>query len=381
MTPEIIFYKLLLPKASNKISEQTIGRFGLGFFTSLAHLKTPDDLVIVSTRARDHHGYYIEFRRIQNEFVVHIHEDDSIPYGTCIEVRAARIRAKEMKSYFKQHLKHGYKRCPILLNGEQVNFARNVDSNSVSQSNVFLLPRGRDKFIALTISGITIQYFLLPESSHATGVVWNLPAATTLSESRNQVRLDTDELREEIKKLIDFADDFPEILQRFAYYNTIASLIANLQANNSSLFEKDNVLRYLQQKLVDEQKRYRLIPDDENFRSVKVENSLYVDKRLLSKGWQEKISTQPVEHLSKGTQLCVVPMQAYTPDKIAFFTSDNNRWLFVEDAFYQSCVEDNERWKLDLLCALPPGEMQLTLVDTSLSSKRQTTDVEKPDFH
>ena len=49
MNPYVILEKLIMPRISGKDGNETIGRFGIGFYTVLSHLKGKDDFVKIQT--------------------------------------------------------------------------------------------------------------------------------------------------------------------------------------------------------------------------------------------------------------------------------------------------------------------------------------------
>ena len=49
MNPKILTEKFPIPSISGKDGVSDIGRFGVGFYTALAHLKTTNDFVRVTT--------------------------------------------------------------------------------------------------------------------------------------------------------------------------------------------------------------------------------------------------------------------------------------------------------------------------------------------
>ncbi|MEK7643791.1 MAG: ATP-binding protein [Patescibacteria group bacterium] len=61
MNPYVILEKLMIPKVSGKTGKETIGRFGVGFYTALSHLKRKNDIVRVETHDGKT-GHIIEFK-------------------------------------------------------------------------------------------------------------------------------------------------------------------------------------------------------------------------------------------------------------------------------------------------------------------------------
>lgn len=133
ITPEHIFRKLLLTKATSKEdSDDKIGRFGLGFYTTLAHPNQADDYVIIKTKHRNYPGYCVEFRKIAGKLCVTIAKDDSIVQpGTSIRVKSADITAEEYQQALEKNIKF-HAKTPIYINGILANnFPKNIITPSL----------------------------------------------------------------------------------------------------------------------------------------------------------------------------------------------------------------------------------------------------------
>ncbi|OGN14331.1 MAG: hypothetical protein A3J47_01845 [Candidatus Yanofskybacteria bacterium RIFCSPHIGHO2_02_FULL_43_22] len=106
--------------AVNPVS--TIGRFGVGFYQILSHLKSDKDFVTVRT-GNDESGYYeIGFRLKNKEIQFHLEaiEEEDVQKGTTVELNIEDFPKEEAEKLVKKHFAYNAV-AQIVCNGEQVN--------------------------------------------------------------------------------------------------------------------------------------------------------------------------------------------------------------------------------------------------------------------
>ena len=367
MTPAVIFRKLLLPKSTSKEdSQNSIGQFGLGFYTTLAHLVSPDDTVLVRTKAQHHRGYKLEFIIHQGKICVHISPDETmINHGTDISVFSKQIKKADFESALIENVKF-HKNTAIYLNQLLINPHDGTKAFLISKTQLILDASSKERGAIVTCGGITLQAFPQLNETNNLLVVFDLPKQLiSISESRNQIRIESEEARAEIRKLIDFSTTQSETL-RIKYLNTIAPLILNLQEFNSSQRESDNLFVYLQLTVQQYCEGRSQIPDRKLLKPLMNEQIMVLHPLLIDPNWQCKIGYAPKEYSSAQSKVLIVSMSS---NDVQFIHDEEHNIVYLDDNYYKYCVEKNELWKLSLIFSFPPGKLvsNWRVVDPSCS--------------
>jgi signal transduction histidine kinase len=361
MSPEIIFRKLLIPKASSKVDAQdSIGQFGLGFYTALAHLNTLDNSVVVRTKALNHPGYRIEFRKIKGKICVNISPDATISISsTEITVSSEQINKESFCNALIQNIRY-LNRATIYINDVIANKS-DLTRYVVSNSSIILDDQRLEKGSTLTLAGITIQTEVDKESSNTLHAVWNLAKSlVSISESRNQIRLDSKAARKEVGALIDFADSLADDL-KLKYLNTIASLVFNLQQNNTSQKVGANVFYYLQTKIKQLYANKKQVPDLLLLKPLVTEGVVVLHPLLVDPNWQTMLGFEPKEwQANQAEQLKIkVIVAAMNPELgMQLIHDESTNTIYLDEVLYQHIGDPTEFAQLDLLFSLPPGKIQ-----------------------
>lgn len=357
MTAVQIFRQLLPPKISGKEgSVDDIGRFGLGYYTALAHLDTDDDRVILQTRAANDSGYQLTFRKIDGKIHINMQgAPDFSTIGTHIYIQSKDIKEQEYSLQLAENLRF-HTRTPIFVNDQLLNNYYTTVYQPISKSSLFIDADNVQKMAVITVGGVTIQKTSTQSTDHACLVVWELPKTVTLSEGRSQIRVDSERVRQECRALIDAGLSLSMPLKA-QYFNTIAPLVEELQANNSSFLERDNLLTYLQA-LVSKVFEYDLqVPDQDILIPLQTPETVVLHPLIVSKDWEDKCAT-PARHCSSNNKVWISTMST-RPSSIGFIHDRENARVYLDSGSYQQIAARHDWWKLNLLGRYPGRELAL----------------------
>jgi hypothetical protein len=356
MTPVKIFRKLSTPKSTSKEGQNAIGRFGLGFYTALAHLDTADDFVMVDTKAEGYSGYRIEFRKMSGIIQVNVSKLDTlVDRGTSIYVKAVSIIQKEYEQALYENIEflQGVK---ISVNGVIANVLTAEDFYQVSQTQVYLDPDKEHNAAVLTIGGITINKYFSIKATNTILVVWNLPKISVLSESRDQVRIDSYVMRDEIRKLIECYKLMDRSLQ-IVYFNSITPLVENLQSFNTSTTVADNLLVFLQKTVAEIFNDVPQVPDIDILESLRTPDVVALHPQLVDVTWLEKRAYEPLQWESEVTKLVAIPM-VRVPNVLGFIHDEDNNIVYLDKDDFESLLANDDLWKYDLVFSVPEEEIK-----------------------
>ncbi len=332
MTADILFNKLLIPKSSSKlVIADSIGRFGVGFYTALSHLKDETASVVIQTHSpKERHGYQINFRYRDGRIEVSIESQEDIPIGTKIIVKDKHIKTKEYVDYAK-HYFGSYQGDGLFVNDEAVKLSDNYETYNTPMASA-LINQNDDKSpsITTTLSNVLISEIKLPRKSNASSVVWRLPKDTTITESRDAVQVDSLRLVQTIKDLIDLVYDLPHD-ERLAYLNTISVAVQELQNRNSFYGVDNNIQLYLMNALTKVVGSTLMVPDGREFDFLEVNGCVRVHPSIIPENWLDNLGFQPKEWHSHQVTAFVVKEMAN--DNHIYF-DDINKTLYITEALY-----------------------------------------------
>ncbi len=354
MPPIIIFRKFLPPKATSKEDMQdVIGLFGLGFYTALAHLHHENDYVLVITKAADFPAYKIEFRKLAGKFYVNITSDSLIiENGTDIIVHSSDIKTETYKSSLEDCIKY-HEKTPIYINGQLANDFSKSQVYSLSHSKIII--NDIENAGVITIAVITIQKFIQETLYNPFLVVIDLPRSVSLSEGRNQARINSALLRQEIRQLIDFGTQLP-VKKQVSYFNGIAPIVENLQTYNSSQHKEDNVLLYLQFVAYQLFATRPQIPNKLFYAPLCTNNVISLHPLILANNWANKIGYQPSQWHSESTRIYIVDMQPCAAG-IGFLHDRDTETIYLSKADFEKIIKNDDYWKLNLILSHPKNEI------------------------
>jgi hypothetical protein len=379
ITPKSLFRSLLLTKATSKEDGDNIGRFGLGFYTSLAHLDTINNFVNLDIKAQGYPAYHLEFRKILGKIRVFISPSSRIAVGTSLTVQADDIVQAEYEDAAKANIEY-HSKTPIYINGTLANVVAKEHSHRVSNTNIILLRDTNLNCGVITIGGVTIQRYTDVFARNTMLVAWDLPKLATLSESRDQVQIDEESMRQEIRQLIDFGCQLSDELQP-PYFNTIAPMVKNLQDNNTSLSTEDNLLGYLRKVVADIFHNQLQVPDLKHLAPLHVAGTQSLNPLIIDSEWQMKVAFRPAQRYVDSTKLLVAPMNV-SENHIGFIHDRDTKTVYVNKEDYLTLTAKSalnvvfNSWKLKRIMQYPTNEIQLSLIndfDIHLGSSKERT--------
>lgn len=199
MNPQNIIEELSIPYISGarEKTKAAIGKFGMGFLTTLRHLKDDGDFVRIDT-TKDGVGSFIEFRSVGGEIFVNIGRQEIVDKGTRVTLRTSQYDAKDAHRMLDEHLKYKRGAC-VLVNNEQLVALDNyifvdVEGEGLNRSSIGLesssLNEKTNCSTVVAINGIKVIDLDLEGYNLPKKFILDLPYSTNLSESRDELVYD-----------------------------------------------------------------------------------------------------------------------------------------------------------------------------------------------
>ncbi len=353
MNAQAVFERLLIPQLSGKTGATTIGRFGIGFFTALAHLKDENSRVVVETKVDGQKGIRLEFCRLNGELGVRVGPSRKRTHGTRIEVIDARIRKDTMQRELSENMGFVLTRR-ITANGAPINGLEPHHVTNVGDGRLYVSPAvGAQGRAIITVGGVKIEEFQLSGKSIPELMVFDFPLSTKLPESRNQIRVDTTVVAQ-VKALIDHADHIEDKEARQSYLNGIAPMVRALQKLNEAIDAASDLTEYARAKAASHLQGARLVPNDPMYDVIADSDVVRVDDLYVERNWAEKF-TQPAEWQGSD-RLILVDMNGAAKSGVIH---DKERGVVLLDRrLYESHKKDPAG--VEVLSKLPPGEVRGT---------------------
>lgn len=348
--------KYLLPKESTKIdSEKKIGLFGIGTFIKYGQLSNENDWIKVETRARNEQGYRIEFRLIDNCLCAALQQDSQIKnYGTITTVSASKIDAVNFQTFLQDSLS-GDVTVPIYINDNRVTFKQEKKSVRIFKANIL------------------IQKISHPDVSFTTNITWHVSRAATIPENRDKVIVDNPIIVAELKNYIAGISQlsYPDWA---LHANTIAPLVIDLQATNTSLSAADNLFDFLLTVAREKLGGAPCIPDLPLYKPLQDTGVIPLHVSLLPKKWIEQIANIAPEWDNKGITIFTANM-VYYPDNEPFIVDKDNNQLIIDTSYYQQIKNNNSIDWLTLIFSYPPNEINATRKNDTEKKRQESIEV------
>lgn len=321
-----LFYRAVVEIASNALDasikhRSPIGRFGVGFYQILNHLKDKNDRVIVSTKSADEQkGIRIEFRNKNGNIDFKIKEDSSIPdHGTVVELDSKEFVAENAENIIREYFSHTQD-ADVVINGNKMDRWHPDGGAQVPEAlpvidvkledgkcvvtdtgigmnprvifEKLLVPKLSEKppvyelrekgivapkiyyekskkddeqksEIVVQVGGIEIEKAETRGTSIAGTLVIDLPPSTILGEQRDQIEVNKDSV-EAFKNAVDQAISLPRP-ECFEVINSLGATCRKFQ-NRSKLYEKDdNMFVYLQDRVRESFPDVNFLPNKREF--------------------------------------------------------------------------------------------------------------------
>lgn len=320
MNPYVILEKLMIPKVSGKTGKKTIGRFGVGFYTVLSHLKTKNDEVRVET-SDGVAGHVITFKIHERagDIFVNLERNDELERGTNIVVTAENFDQANAKKLCADLLGN-HTGSEILLDSERINDLSDYQILEGEKTKVLFDPQvATEGKVCLLMNGIQIESFLIDGGNLCSHLALDFPLECSLPESRAELSIDAVAIEAIGEKLELFLKgDIPDE-QKVRLCNSLAPVLEKLQSRNSSRRRDDNLLRKLENGFAENWEGSEdFLPNEPAMVELfNLPNAVFLDERVAKEENLEKI---------EGV------------DRYPGFQSNNYHVLFVVD-FKPGCGE------------------------------------------
>lgn len=321
--------------AVNSVSS-AIGRFGVGFYQILSHLRNEKDQIKVIT-GNDESGYYeLDFRIKGGEIQIHLEEaSDQSTKGTSIQLFVEDFSKDEAEELVKKHFAYNSV-AKVECNGEFVNnladfgidqknkptVEASISENGyiVKDSGVGMSPQiilekllvpklsgkkpiqefknleninptyliekrtendAENGRAVVSVGGVTIEDFELEGVNTVKTLVIDLPPFTMLGEERNQVAVDEVTILA-MKKLADQVIATKDI----GLINSLTPVIVKLQGRSMHRESDNNLVEHLKQK-ADETLPDNLhyLPNIPGFEKLNISNAALVNPEVKQTNW------------------------------------------------------------------------------------------------
>ncbi|MSR78933.1 MAG: hypothetical protein EXS59_02185 [Candidatus Taylorbacteria bacterium] len=327
-----LFYRAVVEVASNALDasikhRSPIGRFGVGFYQILNHIKDEKDRVIVRTKSADEPvGIRIEFRNKNGNIDFKIKEDSSIEnHGTVVELDSKEFVAEKADEIIKEYFSHTQD-AEIVINSELMKRWK-PDGGASTPTNLpiidvkiedgkcvitdegvgmsprvifekLLVPKLSEKppvyelkekgkvapklyyekdskegehksEIIIQVGGIVIERTEAKGTTIVNTLVVDLPPSTVLGEQRDQIEVNEDTV-DAFKNAVDQAMRLPRP-DCFEVINSLGAACRKFQ-NRSKLYEKDdNMFVYLQDRVRESFPDVNFLPNKQEFLELELD--------------------------------------------------------------------------------------------------------------
>jgi hypothetical protein len=382
------YYRAVVEVVSNAIDasipdKNPIGRFGIGFYQILNHLKEPSDRVIVKTKTiNDKEGVKLEFRNNQGKIDFRILPDKSINnQGTVVELKSDNFKAENGEEIVREYF-HNSQSADIKINGERMD--RWIPDNKTNQRELptldtkiedgsfvvkdggrgmsietifekLLVPKLSNKppvyelrekgelsshlyyeipkenetidecEIVVQVGDIKVETFKAKGSNIAKKLVIDLPSSTILGEQRDEINVDHHTVSS-IKKLI--KEDVLGLDQsdRFKVINALGTVCQEIQNRSQLPEQEDNVFSYLQDQVRNNHEDISFVPNHQEFSELELDE----DKTVLLDPQICQSSPKTVPELKEVEQW---ESRTNTPLFLAKFKEGSRQSFIVDESF------------------------------------------------
>jgi hypothetical protein len=336
MNPSILLEKLIIPRISGKTEKKTIGRFGIGFYTVLSHLKTKNDFVKVTTHDGEN-GYSIECRIHERtgDIFIHTEENKSIQQGTYVQVESQGFNASDAKELCKRTFRYSEENS-IIINKEQVNVAEQFESIREATTQLKWIPKGeKSSKISLLINEVPIEHFTITGENSFKEVAIDFPQNCSLPESRSELAIDSVAIHSIYETLeMMMTQNIPDST-KITLCNTLCPVLEKLQNRIYNRKKENNFLLYLKHLLEEHvgTKSSIFLPNEECFQAIDIQEASFLDTRLFeyTPEKMEKMRECPRFVSKEGYTLFLVPFKKDTQS----FVIEKGKNIFMNEEIYE----------------------------------------------
>lgn len=215
MSPEAIVTRLLIPKLSGKpdVAKQ-IGRFGIGFYTVLRHLKGAGDRVIVETKTSGGIAHRLTFLKKDGRIRFRpeaLSVSGIAGSGTRVTIRSADIDRKGMMDEMDRYLRYVNPDRRLMVNGQQLNTANLTEAKNYSygdggRARLLTNPDGTAGRLVVKAGHLIIEQYDSEVQSGEPETIIEFPYSIPLSITRDAVGV-SDDVAGVMRRLADEARD------------------------------------------------------------------------------------------------------------------------------------------------------------------------------
>ncbi|MBU3760044.1 MAG: hypothetical protein FGM27_08995 [Candidatus Omnitrophica bacterium] len=350
MNLETVLTKLLIPMISGQEGiAGKHGRFGVGFFSVLNYLKTPQDRLIVQTSQGQGGGYTISFRTDGKQIYAALTPQRDLPQGTRVHLKTESFDTSKAAAILEDtfHAKAG---VSIRLDQAVINHpefyetildAKGEGSIRVSQKKVtgkakVIASVAGAKFFDMEIEGVDI-----PEE-----IVVDFPLSTPFPVSRNTFEVNQS-LRNTIKMYIQKLSVREDALERLSQ---IAPLIEQINRKNPLRNkEGEDLVRILTDaaKKVPRQKDELLLPADPAFQGVTIAGKRlrFTDRSFINEEDQEKWEPYLLPGFQSSISVYKVHFAGPAADKKVLRSLDAG-YAFINEDYFSGTALNLAHWDL-----------------------------------
>lgn len=366
--------------------ENTIGRFGVGFYQVLSHLKSEDDVVTVKTGTEKDGFYKIEFKLFKGEIKINLQEINDLDYsGTTVELQTKDFPRQEAEQMVSKHLAFNTV-ARVFCNGKEVNnlasFGVDILDEAVvdvqiSENGYSVKDTGKgmspqvilEKLLVPKLSGkksvdqiekkdISAGYIhearsegdtspgkavinvggVVIEEIEVTGLntvktlVINLPPYAFLSEERNRVAVDKVTI-EALKKLIDEMVDGKDI----ALLNSLVHITNSFQKRSQIHSRTDDLTAYLRdaaEKRLPSDKKY--VPNSHGFERLKIDGAILIDPDIRITNWGSIDEIKSIKTTGNGVNIYVAPVEPVIDEPAIIY----RKRIIIDENIYKKFKDD-----------------------------------------
>jgi len=338
----------------------SIGRFGVGFYQILAHLKTEHDFVEVKTGNEQDGFYNVGFRLKGEEIQVSLSENNDAPTkGTTVRLSSKDFPREEADALIKKHFTYNDV-ARVFCNGDLVNDLQKFGVDHREQAPIayestdegfivrdegvgmspqvilekLLVPKFSGKrpvhelvkeesvtgsylverrtaetihdqgTAIINVGGVLIEEVPLTGIHTPRTLVINLPAFTSLGEERNQVAIDEVTIKA-VKGLIHKAIESND----YEILNSIAPVVETFQHRSLQHSKENNLLSYLQNEAdVSLPKDVVCLPNVSGFDRLEVKNSILLDPSIKTTHWSHIPELSALNTVGNGKAIFIGPV-------------------------------------------------------------------------
>lgn len=336
MNPYVILEKLMIPKVSGKTGKETIGRFGVGFYTALSHLKKKNDVVRIETHDGKI-GHVIEFKVHERtgDVFVHTERNDNLEKGTNITVKAESFDPQDAERLCRELLEYN-DRSAIIVNGEKINREVGLERIKGAQTCVKYSTEIGDKSkVSIMVNGVVVETIHVTGMNMCKEIAIDLPLTCSIPESRSVLSMDQvaiDSMKEAIDSILSSQIDEQS---KIAICNALYPVLEKMQARSRSNKRDDNLITYLQKSFEDsiEMEGKVFLPNTAAFKALDIPNAVYLDSHVMVTDLEKIPGVSNCDRFEStaGNQLFIADFKEGATD---FVVEDGNR-LVIDRKIYE----------------------------------------------